>query len=121
MRACVRFDGRNVRVCICKTVFCYEYGLEYVRARGVKTQMRRGWCQGQGQSRETLFTGGRDGAGRVGVRGREREEKTERDPRRGVTLPNHQDGGKARSGCRGSSDRSEQDLCCAHKPRPLSE
>lgn len=39
------------------------------------------------------------------VRGSDkRREKKERDPRRDVTLPNHQDGGKARSDSKGSSD-----------------
>lgn len=75
----------------------------------VKTQMGRGGVRAKGRAGKH-YSPGRDGAGRVEVRGREREEKTERDPRRGVTLPNHQDGGKARSGCRGSSDRSKQHL-----------
>lgn len=89
-----------------------------MRARGLRHRWGGGGVRAKGRAGKH-YSPGRDGAGRVGVRGREREEKTERDPRRGVTLPNHQDGGKARSGCLGSSDRSKQHLCCTHKPRPF--
>lgn len=65
------------------------------------------------------YSPGRDGGGDGRVRWTEREErKKERDPRRDVTLPNHQDGGKARSDSERSSDRSNLYLCCSHQPRP---
>ena len=46
-------------------------------------------------------------AGYGRVRWGEREERKKRDPRRDVTLPNHQDEGKARSDSQGSSDSSK--------------
>lgn len=42
------------------------------------------------------------------------KRKKKRDPRRGVTLPNHQDGGRARSDSRGSSDSRK--MHCSHFP-----
>lgn len=92
-----------VRLCACTSVQV-QMGTGNVRAKG-----RPG----------KHYSPGRDGQGDERAREREGEErKKERDPRRDVTLPNHQDGGKARSDSQGSSDSSKLYLCCSHQPSP---
>lgn len=68
---------------MCKYAFvrrCFVMNMDVsmcARTR-VKTQMGRGWCQGQGQSRETLFTGER-WSGTCGSEGKRKRRKKQRE------------------------------------------
>lgn len=101
--------------CICVSV--YVCVLVCVCTR-VQIQMGKGNVRAKGRPGKHCSPG-RDGRGDGRAGGGQREEREkERDPRRDVTLPNHQDGGKARSDSQGSSDSSKLYLCCSHHPCP---
>lgn len=103
---------------ICESVFCASVRMcANVCARGCRQRWERVLSWPRADPGNTIHQGEMDGE--MGeVRGRERDERKKRDPRRGVTLPNHQDGGKARSDSQGSSDSSKLHLCCSHQPWP---
>lgn len=97
-------------VCVCVYVWVYV-----CVHQGADTDRKRGMSGPRADPGDTIHQGE--------IRGRweseeetKRREKKERDPRRDVTLPNHQDGGKVRLDSKGSSASSTLQLCYAHQP-----